>query len=687
MEPRPPRAHDQFTYTAVPTVIAVSPNAGPLGGATGVTITGTNFTGATAVDFGTGQAGTNVTVVSSSEITVNAPAESAATVDVTVTTPVGTSPTSSADHFTYTAAPTVTVVSPSSGPGAGGTSVTVTGSNLANATAVKFGTTAGTVTADGAGLHHGDLAGRHGNAGHHGHHGRWHLGHLGRRPVHLHTGTDGHDVSPNAGPLGGTTGVTITGTNLTGATAVDFGTGQAGTDATVVSPSEITVNAPAESAATVDVTVTTPGGTSAISSADHFTYTAAPTVTAVSPNAGPLGGTTGVTITGTNFTGATAVDFGTGQAGTNVTVVSSSEITVNAPAESAATVDVTVTTPGGTSATSSADHFTYTAVPTVTVVSPTLRSRRWRHQRHRSRVPTWRTRTAVKFGTTAGTVTADGADSITVTSPAGTGTQDITVTTAGGTSATSGADQFTYIPAPTSHSRQPERRTGGWRHQRHGDGRQPGERHRGQVRDHGGTVTADGADSITVTSPAWHGNGRRDCHNAWWHLGHLERRPVQLPAERVRRNATGRRVFRQPHRYRHRRSPRFAFAHYGERFRGRSTHGCPVFEQPDERGSLGRYRRVLRRRAGNWERLLLRDHHGVRARHRWPVDLVVDRIRMGAVLEPDIQLVDRVRYRHRQQQHVADVGPADGDPDRRDPPRVGRWLLVRRFRRGDLLLR
>ena len=101
----------------------------------------------------------------------------------------------------------------------------------------------------------------------------------------------------------------VTGTNLTGQTAVEFGA-TAGT-VTADTGTSITVNAPAESAGTVDVTVTTPGGTSATSSADHFTYTAAPTVTAVSPSAGPLaGGTTGVMVTGTNLTGQTAVDFG-----------------------------------------------------------------------------------------------------------------------------------------------------------------------------------------------------------------------------------------------------------------------------------------------------------------------------------------------------------------------------------------
>ena len=63
-----------------------------------------------------------------------------------------------------------------------------------------------------------------------------------------------------------------------------------------------------------------------------------------------------MTITGTGFTGATAVDFGTTPA-TSFTVVSDTTITADSPAGTG-TVDVTVTTPGGTSATSSADQFT-----------------------------------------------------------------------------------------------------------------------------------------------------------------------------------------------------------------------------------------------------------------------------------------------------------------------------------------
>ena len=74
-----------------------------------------------------------------------------------------------------------------------------------------------------------------------------------------------------------------------------------------------------------------------------------------------------MTITGTGFTGATAVDFGTTPA-TDVTVVSDTTITADSPAGTG-TVDVTVTTPAGASATSPADQFTYTVVAAPTVMS------------------------------------------------------------------------------------------------------------------------------------------------------------------------------------------------------------------------------------------------------------------------------------------------------------------------------
>jgi hypothetical protein len=87
-------------------------------------------------------------------------------------------------------------------------------------------------------------------------------------------------------------------------------------------------------------------------------------VTGLSPASGAAGGGDTVTVTGTGFTGATRVSFGS-VAATNLAVASDTQLTVTSPAPiaSGAAVDVTVTTPAGTSATSPADKFTYAAPP------------------------------------------------------------------------------------------------------------------------------------------------------------------------------------------------------------------------------------------------------------------------------------------------------------------------------------
>ena len=82
-----------------PIVTAISPVRGGPAGGTSVAITGQNFTGATAVAFGS-TAAAAFTVSSATQITATSPA-GIGTVDVTVTTPSGTSPTSSADQFIY----------------------------------------------------------------------------------------------------------------------------------------------------------------------------------------------------------------------------------------------------------------------------------------------------------------------------------------------------------------------------------------------------------------------------------------------------------------------------------------------------------------------------------------------------------------------------------------------------------
>jgi uncharacterized delta-60 repeat protein len=97
--------------------------------------------------------------------------------------------------------------------------------------------------------------------------------------------------------------------------------------------------------------------------------TSPPTVTSLSPNTGGTAGGTSVTLTGTNFTGASAVTFG-GNAATNVTVVNSTTITATTPARTAGTASVIVTTPGGTNAANSL--YTYLAPGDLDPLNPAL---------------------------------------------------------------------------------------------------------------------------------------------------------------------------------------------------------------------------------------------------------------------------------------------------------------------------
>ncbi len=144
-------------------------------------------------------------------------------------------------------------------------------------------------------------------------------------------------VTPAAGPAAGGTSVVITGTGfagLSGAAAVRFGTVNA-TSYVVNSATQISAVAPAGTAGTtVDVTVTTPAGTSAVSTAGEYSYLALPTVTLLTPAAGPTAGGNSVVITGTGFTGVTAVKFGTVNA-TSYVVDSATQITAVAPAGTA----------------------------------------------------------------------------------------------------------------------------------------------------------------------------------------------------------------------------------------------------------------------------------------------------------------------------------------------------------------
>lgn len=105
------------------------------------------------------------------------------------------------------------------------------------------------------------------------------------------------------------------------------------------------------------------GASNTATATDSTLVIATPTITSISPTTGSTAGGTTVVITGTGLSGATAVTFGA-TAATTFANNSATQVTATSPAGTG-TVDVRVTTAGGTSATSAADQFTYVAAPTV----------------------------------------------------------------------------------------------------------------------------------------------------------------------------------------------------------------------------------------------------------------------------------------------------------------------------------
>lgn len=127
-----------------PSITAISPSTGLRAGGTSVNITGTGFTDeCMAVNFGRGYGGTaTFTVNSSTSITATSPGGTGVA-DVTAVNAAGISPATAADQFTFVPPPpTITKRSPTGGLATGGTTVTLTGANFLEVTAVKFGTTA-----------------------------------------------------------------------------------------------------------------------------------------------------------------------------------------------------------------------------------------------------------------------------------------------------------------------------------------------------------------------------------------------------------------------------------------------------------------------------------------------------------------------------------------------------------------
>ncbi|MCI0340948.1 MAG: IPT/TIG domain-containing protein [Planctomycetales bacterium] len=348
-----------------------------------MTITGAAFQGGATVTVG-GATATSVVLVSATQLTAVTPAGSAGARTVVVTNP-DSQAGALGGGFTYgtppSSPPTVTNVTPSSGPTAGGTAITITGSAFQSGATVTIGGTAATsvVFVSATQLTGATPAGTG-----------------GARTVTV-TNPDGQsgalgsgftygsppagppvvtNVSPAFGPTAGGTTITVTGSAFQGGATIAIG-GTLATSVALVSATQLTAVTPAGTAGAQTVVVTNLDGQSG-ALGSGFTYgsppSAAPVVTNVAPAFGPTVGGTTITITGSNFAGGATVTIG-GNLATSVFVVSATQLTAVTPAGVAGAQTVIVTDTSGLAG-SLGNGFTYgsppASPPVLTAVVPSV---------------------------------------------------------------------------------------------------------------------------------------------------------------------------------------------------------------------------------------------------------------------------------------------------------------------------
>ena len=250
-------------------------------------------------------------------------------------------------------------VEPSAGTTAGGETITISGSNLASATGVTFGETPATIlsvtdtkiiaTAPASFPETVDVT------------VTTPAGVSATTPAAQYTSTLAPpvltSVNPTVGSVAGGDVVDITGGNFVNGATVSFA-GTVASNVTVVRPTELWATAPSGSPGTVDVTVTTSAGTSAVGPDTEYTWAAEPAVSSISPGSGPAAGGTTVTITGTSPASANRL-----ARRHNTFRRPDRQITATTPAAPARTVDVTVTSAEGLS---DGVQYTYAPAPRTT---------------------------------------------------------------------------------------------------------------------------------------------------------------------------------------------------------------------------------------------------------------------------------------------------------------------------------
>mgnify|MGYP003701076193 CR=1 FL=1 len=359
-----------------PVLTGISPNAGIQGASVNVVLTGTNLTAATAISAGSGIAVSNLTVVNATQVTATFAIGGGAgsgPQNVTITTPGGTS---SVVFTINQPTPGLSGIVPNTGAQGTSVNVSLTGTNLTGATGISAGAgiavsnltvvSATQVTATfaiGAGAATGPQSVTIQTPG-------------GTSPAVAFTINPGAPtvtgIAPNAGAQGTAINVSLSGTFLTGVSAINAGAGITVSNVTAVSPAQVTATftiLPNAATGPQNVQITTPGGVSTANPGSLFTINAAPapSLASITPAAAAVGNIVSIALSGANLNGATVSISGTGVVASNVVIVSSTQVTATITINgSAAQGDrtLTVTTPGGPS-----NALTFTILPPAPTLS------------------------------------------------------------------------------------------------------------------------------------------------------------------------------------------------------------------------------------------------------------------------------------------------------------------------------
>eukprot|EP00163_Fabomonas_tropica_P008375 TRINITY_DN17_c0_g4_i1.p1 TRINITY_DN17_c0_g4~~TRINITY_DN17_c0_g4_i1.p1 ORF type:complete len:4695 (+),score=879.62 TRINITY_DN17_c0_g4_i1:301-14385(+) len=294
----------EFMYLHAPSVSVVSPAYGPVSGLTTVTVGGTNFTSYTSVYCRFDKDSAPATVINATAVSCDTPGVLQATQAVVEVSVDGgnTWTNGSVVTFTYEETLALLAINPQRGPAAGGTLVTMTGTDFPNTPSLscRIGTTI--IPASYTSSSQLTCTTPAGTAG--------------QAPVDI--SSNGEDwtssfktfqyddvlsiisVEPTSGPAAGGTVVTLKGTALVN--SVDLQCrfdGGAAIDATYYGQQMLSCPSPTHAAGTVTLEVTT----NALDwfPASNFEYYNNPVVSSIYPTHGPRTGSTDVTILGSGF--------------------------------------------------------------------------------------------------------------------------------------------------------------------------------------------------------------------------------------------------------------------------------------------------------------------------------------------------------------------------------------------------